>query len=162
MPRYKQDNEDRLTISTPTDEDPTLVVCPQCGGMAKVFPFGEQPQIGYSMRVVCTKCSYAKTKTDTSQTYYWSEEDPTDSYFEYPLYLKMRCCSSSLWVFNRRHLEFLEQFVSAGLRERRQGEHGWSNSALASRLPKWLQSAKNRKPVMACLAKLRELGCYSV
>ncbi len=159
-PRYFDERVHRFAISRPTKADPTLVICPRCNKMAKVFPFNEQPEIGYSMRVACTSCSFVKDKIDASQSYYWYDEDPTDSYFKYPLWLKTSCCGESLWAFNERHLKFLENFVSAELREREQNEHGWANSSLASRLPKWIQAAKCREKIKVCLVKLRELGGY--
>jgi len=62
-----------------------------------------------------------------------------------------------LWAYSERHLAFLEDFVGAQLRERvRDEKYGWSNSALASRLPAWMTSAKNRDEVLKCLARLRE------
>jgi len=157
--RYKEEHEDRFDISMPTVEDPTLVVCPKCSKMAKVFPSNEKPKIGYSMRVACTNCGYVKEKTDNVRRYYWHDEDPTDGYFKYPLWLKNSCCGHPLWVFNRHHLEFLEKFVSAELREREQKDkYGWSNGSLMSRLPKWIKSKKNRKKILECLAKLRVMG----
>ena len=64
-----------------------------------------------------------------------------------------------LWAFNRRHLELLESYVEAKLRERHEDEdQGWANTSLVSRLPAWMKSAKNREEVLKGLARLRELG----
>jgi hypothetical protein len=57
---------------------------------------------------------------------------------------------------NKAHLDFLDRYVSADLRERRPHEqYGWSNQSLASRLPKWLTSAKNRGEVQRSIERLR-------
>ena len=79
-----------------------------------------------------------------------------DNHFGLPLWLQMRCCGELLWAYNAEHLAFLEAFVGARLRERRRSaEYGWSNGALASRLPAWLKSRKHREEVLACIDRLR-------
>ncbi|MDY6934102.1 MAG: hypothetical protein SVZ03_07755 [Spirochaetota bacterium] len=61
-----------------------------------------------------------------------------------------------MWAFNIRHLEFLESYVSARLREREKDERlGWHNSSLASRLPKWLKPAKNREAILKAIYELK-------
>jgi hypothetical protein len=40
-PIFYDNHEHRFVISKPNIDDPTLVVCPKCSGMATVFPFGE-------------------------------------------------------------------------------------------------------------------------
>jgi hypothetical protein len=159
--KFTDNREHRFVICKPTLDDPTLVVCPKCGGMAKVFPFGEQPDLGYRVRVTCSSCSYVKDKKGTSKSMYWYDEDPTDGYFKYPLWLKTSCCGKSLWAFNKRHLDFLMSFVSAELRERDQDAYGWANSSLASRLPKWIQASKNREQLTSRLRDFWKLGGYS-
>lgn len=56
-----------------------------------------------------------------------------------------------LWALNADHLTFLENYVAAGLRETAPG-----NGRLASRLPAWIKSAKNRDDIVRALARLRE------
>jgi hypothetical protein len=81
---------------------------------------------------------------------------PVDWYFHLPLWLQTPCCGETLWAYNARHLDFLEDFVRAALRERTRGEHGWRNQALRTRLPKWMLAAKNRPDVLRCLGHLRD------
>jgi len=84
------------------------------------------------------------------------KENPTDGYFGFDLWLKTSCVGHSLWAFNIKHLEFLESYVSAKLREREEGEKfGWHNSSLASRLPKWIKSSKNREALLKALNELK-------
>jgi hypothetical protein len=62
-----------------------------------------------------------------------------------------------LWAYNARHLEALESFALSDLRERRRdADHGWSNAAFTSRMPKWIKSAKNRPEVEKAMARLKE------
>jgi hypothetical protein len=56
-----------------------------------------------------------------------------------------------LWAYNAEHLDFLEEYVRASIREREPNR----NASLASRLPAWLKSAKNREAVLAACAALR-------
>jgi hypothetical protein len=56
-------------------------------------------------------------------------------------------------VLNREHLDFLEQFIQADLREERMPER--SSRRLSSALPPWMLAAKNRDDVVRALKKLR-------
>jgi hypothetical protein len=83
-----------------------------------------------------------------------------DWYFRYPVWLTVACCGETLWAYNREHLDYLESYVSAGLRERTPGEGAPGgtprNRVLSSRLPQWIKSAKNRERILAAIGKLRE------
>jgi hypothetical protein len=68
-----------------------------------------------------------------------------------PLLLQTSCCGRVLWAFNEAHLQFIERYVSSVLRERA----GSSNGSLASRLPQWIKSAKNRRTVLRGVRRLR-------
>lgn len=150
--RFKESGEHRFDISVPLENDPTLVFCPRCNSKSSVFPSGEN-QVKFS----CLNCAYSETKSTKERSFDWYSENPTDSYFGFDLWLKTSCVGESLWAFNKRHLEFLESYVSAKLREREVDEEwGWHNSSLASRLPKWLKSAKNREPVLKAINELKE------
>jgi ribosomal protein L37E len=150
--RHRDDRETRFTLSTPTREDPTLVVCPTCGAKAFVLP---APDAKAAVRVVCHACGFAKTTDGTTRRFAWNAETPTDGYFGLDLWLQTRCAGHVLWAFNRRHLDLLDHYVAASLRERRRGEEGWRNASLVSRLPSWMTAAAHREDVLAALAALR-------
>jgi hypothetical protein len=62
-----------------------------------------------------------------------------------------------LWAYNFEHLDFIEAFVSAKLRESQRDENDlWSNHSLFSRLPRWIQSAKNRETILKVISKIRQ------
>jgi hypothetical protein len=71
-----------------------------------------------------------------------------------PLWLRIPCHKNMLWILNREHLDFMEQYISAELREQR--IPAMSSRSISSSLPRWLISAKNRDNVVRCLKKLRE------
>ena len=74
-------------------------------------------------------------------------------YIRGPLWLRTPCHKNVLWILNGAHLEFMEQFIGADLREERMEQV--SSRRLSSALPRWMLAAKNRKNVMRCLKKLR-------
>lgn len=149
--RFKENREHRLDISIPEEDDPTLVYCPKCKSKSFVFPHGES-----KVKFSCLNCAYTKIKSTSYRSFDWYAENPTDSYFGFDLWLKTGCVGESLWAFNKRHLRFLESYVSANIREReRHDEWGWHNSSLASRLPKWLKSAKNRESILKAINELK-------
>ena len=113
--------------------------------MARVIFAEQQPEIGYTVKAVCSNCGFSNEKTDTERAFYWQEDEPSDGYFDYRLWLKISCSGNSLWAFNIRHIELLENFVTAELRENPKDDLGYANSSIASRLPKWIKSSKNRK-----------------
>ena len=79
-----------------------------------------------------------------------------DPYFRRPVWLSTPCCGEMLWAYNPAHLDFLAAFVGARIRERRRDPvHGWSNAAIASRLPAWLKAAKNRAAILEGVERLR-------
>lgn len=86
-----------------------------------------------------------------------NKDNPVDSYFHFPLWLQARCGRHILWAYNLRHLEYIEAFVQASLRERgHREEHGWSNRSLFSRLPQWLKAAKNREKILQTIVLLKQ------
>ncbi|GAB2684509.1 hypothetical protein GCM10027170_14180 [Aliiglaciecola aliphaticivorans] len=149
--RFKENREHRFTISKPSLDDPVLVVCPKCKSKSSVVPHGED-----QVRCACFTCGYTVSKSTNQRSFYWHSENPTDGYFGFELWLQTGCVGHSLWAFNLKHLEFLESYVGATLRERKPHEEwGWSNSSLASRLPKWLKSAKNKAQILVAISELK-------
>ncbi|WP_444937087.1 hypothetical protein ACJJIW_08275 [Microbulbifer sp. JMSA004] len=150
--RFKDGREHRYTISKPTKADPVLIACPKCSSKAVVIPLVED-----KVRASCTECGYSTDKPSIGCSFYWYDDNPTDGYFGFNLWLRTDCVGNSLWAFNNEHLEFLESYVSANLRERSKDEEwGWRNSSLASRLPKWIKSSKNRDALLKAINELKE------
>jgi hypothetical protein len=81
---------------------------------------------------------------------------PVDWYFHLPLWLQLPFGGHTLWAYNLRHLEFLHDFIAAGLRQHRRAPAGWRNQALANRLPRWMTSTKHRAEVLRGLALLKD------
>lgn len=134
-----------------------LVRCPRCDSCAEVVLKDRNVDVEESKtpvaatylfaarRLVCTHCGYVKEWEGKRV----SPTELEDWYFHRPLWLQTSCCGEVLWAFNKDHLDFLEDFVGAGLRE------AYPNGTIASRLPEWMKSAKNRNDVLKCIRKLR-------
>ena len=147
--RFQENKENGLSISKPTRDDPTLVYCPKCRSKAVVTLHDDEA------RLSCLSCGYNQAKSAEHRIFYWGAENPTDSYFGVNLWLQTDCVGKSLWAFNKRHLEYLEGFVSAKHRQRNPNNETWKNSSLASRLPKWLKLAKNREQILKAIEVLK-------
>ena len=132
--------------------DEFLVVCPRCASLAKVLPVETtseklNTQIFAPHRLVCLNCVY---RAD------WNGREIAvggnfDWYFQLPLWLETECCGKTLWAYNEKHLNLIEDYVSAKLRERMPKR----NRTLASCFPKWIKSAKNRDEILRTSGKLR-------
>jgi hypothetical protein len=139
--------------------DRVLVECPGCGGCATVrlHALEEERRAGplrasQEARLTCTRCGRNERRTAFVRRLH----GPADTVFGLPVWLRTPCCGHTLWAYNAIHLDALEAFVGAALRERRPDEHGaWRNQAWVSRIPAWLRSAKNRGEILRCIARLR-------
>jgi hypothetical protein len=127
-----------------------LVECPKCGGCARDLV----PRRG-ERRLSCTGCGHVAERVLEVGVFYVNRE-PRDAYFDVPLWLSAPCCGEVLWAYNLAHLDFIEAFVCATLREpARHPDWGWQNSGLASRLPRWMQLASHREEILRTVRKLR-------
>lgn len=140
--------------------DTFLVRCPRCDRRAEVAQLANAPApktqsagLLAPRRCVCSHCGHIQEWRGK----YISVGGPHDWYFCYPLWLQTPCCGQTLWAHNEPHLRFLEEFVSADLRERTPELRRFHNLTYASRLPRWAQLGGNRDEVMRALARMREL-----
>lgn len=143
-----------------------LVVCPRCSGRALVRV--REPEMDPRVLLSCPHCGHSQAWEPKSPGVMTTGSAssvprgqvalgiPADPYFHLPLWLQAPCRGERLWALNAAHLEWLEGYVGATLRERSPGEHGWSNRGMASRLPRWMKSSKNREEVLRCIRALRE------
>lgn len=152
-----------------------LVHCPRCDSCAQVVPKKREDTHDFApRRLICLKCGYTQDWhiTGKSQSiefnYYRPPRDPHsiwiggsfDWYFRLPLWLQTPCCGKILWAYNKEHLDFLESYVKAGLRESfplkvyETGLVMWRNKSLASRLPTWMKRAKNCDEVLRGIERL--------
>jgi hypothetical protein len=121
-------------------DEPVLVVCPRCSACASVTP----------TRLVCTACTFVEERPNAHVSGWGGPYDP---FFLQPLWLQADCGGHTLWAFHARHLDIIEEFVAAKLRERGHGDRG--GLTMVARLPAWLTSAKHRDEVLRTISRLR-------
>jgi hypothetical protein len=133
--------------------DEFLVECPKCQSPAQVVFSGEPyeiQRINTPKKLVCSKCGLNKKLTKDEMRV--SIGGSFDMHFRLPLWLQTPCCGDTLWAYNEKHLEFIENYVAAKLRRRKPNV----NQSLVSRLPKWIKSVKNRDEILKAIKKLKE------
>lgn len=138
--------------------DEFLVRCPHCHSCALIRPIDpNNAQLFAPRRFSCTGCGAAKNWAGKSIGGGGAGE-LVDPYFHYRLWLQIRCCGQTLWAYNWRHLQSIELFVAAKLRESKPDErYGYSNRSLFSRLPQWMQSRHNRDDILKAIEKRKHL-----
>lgn len=73
-----------------------------------------------------------------------------DPHFGLPLRLATSTRHGTVWAYNQRHLIELSGYITAKLRTRQKS----GNSAMFSRLPKWMKLAKHREEIAKALCRL--------
>lgn len=141
--------------------DRILVACPSCGACARVFSVGDPARCACygPWRLSCLACGYVRERAGRTVAFGGGGDPVRDPYFGLPLWLQVGCCGGRrLWAYNAEHLDFLEAFVAARLRERADlPPVRWSHRmTMVARLPAWLKSAKHRREILTRIARLRE------
>lgn len=117
--------------------DHWIIACPKC---AKPIDINTR-------KISCIHCGYSKVLMEEGMTGL-----PVGWSVVAEHYLTIPCSGHELWAVNLEHLDFLERYVGAQLRERQANE----NRSMASRLPQWIKDAKHREEILTCIAKLRD------
>jgi hypothetical protein len=135
--------------------DDIRVKCPKCGGAGLIARIDAAPtrikaHAFAPRRFQCSACTH-RVEWRGSAFMIAGAHDP---YLRLPLQLQTRTRHGVLYAYNAAHLDWIESFVAAGLRERRI-DQGMANRSIASRLPAWVKAAKNRDDVLRALARLR-------
>jgi hypothetical protein len=132
--------------------DEFLVECPKCQSLARIVLSGdvdENRRIFSPKKLICPKCGLNKKLSRDEMRV--RVGGSFDMHFRLPLWLQIPCCGDTLWAYNEKHLEFIENYVAAKLRVRKPNV----NQSFVSRLPQWIKSAKNRDEILKAIAKLR-------
>lgn len=123
------------------------VKCPRCSGRATIDKKDKDNSDLYSPEILfCDNCGFIKE----GKMLFNSEM--------LELWLKVKCCGNTLWALNEEHLDYIENYIGAKLRERERNPNlGWHNQNMASRLPIWMKDSKNRIEVLKGIQKLRKM-----
>ena len=132
MPKSNRFQDENLILSNFYHE--VWVVCPSCSKKAKVN-FETK-----TTRLFCLQCGYNKETTTTIFKNVTAE-----------LWLKAPFKNDVFWAYNDKHLEYLERYISATLREHKDRTH----FTLLEKLPKFYHEAKNREGLLKIISKLK-------
>ncbi|OPH59245.1 hypothetical protein BC351_20215 [Paenibacillus ferrarius] len=120
--------------------DGILIECPYCLKCAKGI---RTQNTDFEYKLSCSRCGILTNATAGSSGY--------GTFMGINLWLKTNCCGNLLWAYNKEHLDFLDNYITSSLRERIPNR----NQSLASRLPEWIKSRKNREELAKGIEKLR-------
>ena len=98
----------------------------------------------------CPECGH-QTLVKATLVRTLPEDRCCDPHFGLPLRLAISTRHGTVWAYNLRHLNELSGYVTAKLRVRQNS----GNSAMFSRLPKWMKLAKHREEIAKALCKLK-------
>ncbi|WP_185734848.1 hypothetical protein [Micromonospora globispora] len=143
-----------------------FVHCPRCAGWASILPDPDpdpesagrsRHHVWLRRRLSCLGCAYLDVwhllaaQGDNARTLP-EFSGPNDPYFGLPLWLSIDCRGRVLWAYNAEHLDLLEAYVSARLRER---GRDMGSQTLVERLPAWIKDGKHRADVLEGIGRLR-------
>ncbi|WP_113664323.1 hypothetical protein [Pedobacter nanyangensis] len=123
--------------------------CPSCSKRAIA-------KVDYELRkarLSCTNCGYHKeVSTETTvlgMKANWKRS--AEEYFGAQMWFQYPFKNDVFWAYNAAHLDYLEQYISATLREHKDRSH----FTLLEKLPKFYHEAKNRKALLKIIERLK-------
>ncbi len=122
-----------------------LIICPSCGnqGIASADFQAE------CAKMLCTACGLNKAVPTTVLNY--SMFHPAHTFFNAKLWLEHPFKNEIFYAYNYQHLDYLEQYISATLREHKDR----SGFTLLEKLPKFYHTSKNRSALLKLIETLR-------
>jgi transcription elongation factor Elf1 len=123
------------------------IVCPKCAQMAVATVDFEKK----SARMVCMHCGHSLQKS-TILDQKASLQVAANIYFDAKLWLSADFKGHHLFAFNAAHLEYLEKYIAADLRENTDRKF----FTMVEKLPKWMQLAKNRAALLKQIGQLKK------
>ncbi len=145
MSQSNRFQDENLTLNDFYQE--TCVICPSCEKKAIAKVNFENK----TARLFCVHCGYNK-ETSTALITNGSVEMAAHQYFKAELWLKASFKNEIFWAFNNKHLEYLERYISAILREHK----ARTGFTLLEKLPKFYHEAKNREDLLRIITKLKK------
>lgn len=121
------------------------VVCPSCAKKAMATVNFETQ----TARLFCLNCGCNKETSTADKNVVI--ETAANHYFQAELWLQAPFKNEDFWVYNNKHLAYLERYISATIREHKER----SGFTLLEKLPKFYHEAKNREGLLKIIAKLK-------
>ena len=125
------------------------VKCPRCEKKAITKVDHEKQQA----QLLCEHCGYHRERQTQVQFYGQKVQFRTsaDFYFDTELWFQMPFKNSRFEAYNLEHLEYLERYVAATLREHKDR----TGFTLLEKLPKFYHEAKNREVSLRIIQRLK-------
>jgi hypothetical protein len=123
-----------------------MVECPACRKKAYASADFETGRV----RLSCLACGHNKEVTSRLNRN-TTIEKPAHEFFDAMLWLQAPFKENVFWTYNYKHLDYLEQYISADLREHKDRNY----FTLLEKLPKFYHQAKNREALLKIISKLR-------
>ncbi|MCC9073616.1 hypothetical protein LNQ49_18720 [Flavobacterium sp. F-65] len=77
-----------------------------------------------------------------------------EEWYNLPLWFQKEVDGNVFWAYNQEHIDYLERYIGASLRERNSKIN--YSSSLVSRLPKFVKEAKNREKLLKIIEKWKK------
>lgn len=131
-------------------QDEVWVVCPSCSKQA----IATLNKAEKKARLLCTQCGNNKTYS-TLVAYEKGKtleiKQAAHLFFDARLWFSIPFKGEIFWAYNTNHLNYLEQYIAAKIREHSNRSH----FTLLEKLPKFYHEAKNREALLKVIAKLK-------
>lgn len=127
--------------------DEVWAVCPACSGKAIATRYLEEK----IARILCTACGYNRSISISLGSSGYVQLSAHD-YFNAPLWLSAPFKDETFDAYNSEHLNYLQEYIAAGLRETKDRKF----FTMVEKLPKFITSAKNREALLKLIEKLRK------
>lgn len=130
-------------------QDDVEIVCPDCGKKAQAKPDQEKNEVILYYRW----CGYIKicsTEIDVLGIP-GRLKMAAHQYFDAELWYAASFKNEYFWAYNRSHLDYLESYIAARLREHMDRSH----FTLIEKLPRFYHEAKNRDALLKLIAQLK-------
>lgn len=131
-------------------EKEVWVLCPKCHQQA----IAALNDTAKEARLRCVSCGYSKTASkcvEYAEGKYAELKQAAHLYFDAALWLSHSFKGEVFWAYNPKHLQYLEDYISAKLREQKVRTH----FTLLEKLPKFYHDAKNREALLKIIKKLK-------
>ncbi|MGK6351507.1 hypothetical protein [Parapedobacter sp. DT-150] len=142
--RFQDEN---LSVSDFYNE--VWVVCPACTQKAIATTNYDTKKA----RLGCLHCGHTK-EVSTAVGKSGTLRMEAHAFFGAELWLQTAFKNEVLWAYNDRHLDYLQHYIGAGLREHKNRTH----FTMLEKLPKFMQLAKHRAGLLKLIRKLKEKG----
>jgi hypothetical protein len=133
---------------------------PYCNNCFEQFEFESQllKEKPESYKTKCPKCHFQEEWRPKIKEIFKNEKIDDglvrEVWYNLPLWYQKEFDGKIFWAYNFDHIDYLERYIGADLRERNSKMN--VSSSLVARLPQFVKAAKNREKLLKILKKWKE------